>query len=223
MAKGFISLSMPPAPGAGRSSTTPAESAERWASAGLARDLLDDAVAELVKLMYVLDEYVSAEVAAKYTPLREQIDRAIKAGKLSEGFTPAEYIIWARDNGIAVPKELKRAIKEGNEIHDLRARCDSISRERDTLKRERDELRAALEESERRHNRKALRTLYRMIYGMAQCKWGHDHRRVRSSVAREISDALEKQGIRVHRDTIRDHLAEAIDELPENWELENPL
>src|SRR5690242_8938458 len=47
--------------------------------------------AELATLLYVLEEYLSPEAAAKFYPLREQIDEAIKAGTLSENFTPAEF------------------------------------------------------------------------------------------------------------------------------------
>jgi hypothetical protein len=181
----------------------------------------DRAVAELVKLLYVLPAFAAA---AKCTPITDQITRAIDAGELSESFTTAEYIVWARRNGIGVPKEIKRAFEGLNQLREWGARCDLLIRERDASRRECDELRAKLETKKREDeiNPKSLTTLLRIIYGLAFLKFGHDHRRNKSA-AQQISDALRTKGIQIHRDTIFDWLQAAIEKLPEDWDEHNPL
>jgi hypothetical protein len=185
----------------------------------------DQAVAELVTLMYFFKDNSFAEAAAKYAPLREQIKEAIKAEELSETFTPAECIIWARNNDIAVPGEIRRAIEEQYRIPDWKTRCDELSNECIVLKRERDEAQAALEEKKRHDqlNPKGRTTLLRALYGLAQLHYGHDHRIPGKPTAKDISGDLDPLGINIHADTIRDWLAKAVEELPDNWVRDNPL
>ena len=173
----------------------------------------DRTVAELVRLIYVLPAFAAA---AKCVRLTDQMTRAINSDELSKSFSPAEFIIWARANGIAWPEQLKRAFQELDEIPNLRA-------ERDALRRECDKLRAALKESEKKNNPKWRTKTLQMLYGIAQCKYGHDHRRAKSSAPPLISEDLRRVGIRIDPDTIRERLHEAIEELPENWDSDNPL
>ncbi len=89
----------------------------------------DQAIAEFITLLYLFQDHSFTKAAAKYAPLREKIKAAISAGKLNETFTPAEYIIWARSNCIAIPGELRLAIEKQYRIPDWKTRCDELFEE----------------------------------------------------------------------------------------------
>jgi hypothetical protein len=119
----------------------------------------------------ILREFVLASGKTVFERLRERIKRAIGAGRLGDQIVPNRYLVWADENGISVPDELKAAVEARSEVPNWKVRCDDLSQQYDAVVKQRDELLRELDKLRKRESEASLktrerRTAYKMIVGI---------------------------------------------------------
>jgi hypothetical protein len=180
----------------------------------IARWTLEEATAlsfgkapELVNWDKVEANHGQSSFADDYSKRRSLLLRAQEADELPVLISPAEFISWAEQTGIALPQELVDAVRATvGRIEDRR----SLTAERDEL---REEVTRLKEEAAR--NKPLLtrerETYQKLILGMAIEQYGYDPTAGRSHAPKEIADDLANLQIPVSDDTVRDKLKDAFD------------
>jgi len=121
--------------------------------------------------------------------------------------SPAEFISWAEQTGVALPQDLVDAVRaSAGRIEDRR----SLAAERDELRKE---VKRLKEEAAR--NKPLLtrerETYQKIILGMAIKGYAYNPTGGRSDKPREIADDLTDLQIQVCDDTVRQKLKDAFD------------
>ena len=145
--------------------------------------------------------------ADDYSKRRSLLLRAQEAKELPVLISPAEFISWAEQTGIALPQELVDAVRaSAGRIEDRR----SLAAERDEL---REEVKRLKEEAAREKplSTRERETLLKIILGMAIERYGYNPTAGRSPIPKQIADDLATLGISVSDDTVRQKLKDAFD------------
>jgi hypothetical protein len=142
-----------------------------------------------LKMASILREYVLVTAATEYVTLKERIERAVEVGKLERSITPNDYLLWAHENGISVPDELKVAV-EAREPQSNEPRENVTAKERTSL--------------------------LRMIIGMAIGRYAYDPTKAKNDAPKRIANDLAKVGLSLDDDTIRKWLQQAAELLPQD-------
>jgi len=126
---------------------------------------------------------------------------------LPVSLSPAEFISWAEETGIALPQDLVDAVRTTVGLLEDRR---SLTAERDEL---REEVKRLKEEAAR--NKPLLtrerETYQKIILGMAIKGYGYNPAAGRSNAPKEIADDLANLQIHVSDDTVRHKLKDAFD------------
>ena len=162
---------------------------------------------EFVNWDKVKANHGQSSFADDYSKRRSLLFRAQEAKELPVLISPAEFISWAERTGVALPQELKDAVRaSAGRIEDRR----SLAAERDEL---REEVKRLKEEAAR--NKPLLtrerETYQKIILGMAIEQYGFNPTAGRSDIPRQIADDLATFGISVSDDTVRQKLKDAFD------------
>ena len=132
---------------------------------------------------------------------------AQEAGELTVSISPAEFISWAEQTGIALPQDLVDAVRATvGRIEDRR----SLTAERDEL---REEVKRLKEEAARNKplSTRERETFLKIILGMAIEQYGYNPKSGRSDAPKKIADDFATLGISVSDDTVRQKLKDAFD------------
>ena len=165
-------------------------------------------------------------LAKKYVRLKDRVVRAEQAGELSDPISPARFIEWAQREAISVPKDLMEAVtRRCGKIEDDK----SIRETNERLIRRVGELEAILAsqhqegtgEGNRRSDRPLLTrerdSLYSILIACAIIPYNY-RPGIRSDVPTRISQQLERWGLPLSDDTVRNHLTKASEMLPGDWQ-----
>jgi hypothetical protein len=172
----------------------------------------------------------------EYLRRSDLVKRAREAGQLFEPTPPAHFLTWAKLRRLGYPKELEEALEARGHTFadmkkiadDLRAIIDQLMQQNAQLtqqnKRLLHERDAHLEQSinvdnhEKPLGSRERQSLEKIVYGMAAAKYGYEPNGLRSRAVPNICSDLEKQGVRVSDDKVREVLragAELRDRLDE--------
>ena len=162
---------------------------------------------EFVNWDKVKANHGQASFADDYSKRRSLLLRAQEAKELPVLISPAEFVAWAEQTGVALPQELVDAVRAtAGRIEDRR----SLAAERDEL---REEVKRLKEEAAREKplSTRERETYQKIILGMAIKGYGYNPTEGRSDRPREIADDLATLGISVSDDTVRQKLKDAFD------------
>ena len=121
--------------------------------------------------------------------------------------SPAEFIAWAEQTGVALPQEMVDAVRaSAGRIEDRR----SLAAERDELREEVKRLKGEAVR-EKPLSTRERETLLKIILGMAIKGYVYNPAAGRSNTPKEIADDLATLGISVSDDTVRQKLKDAFD------------
>jgi hypothetical protein len=178
----------------------------------------------------LLDHAHSHQFAKDYVRRRDLIVRAKNIKELSDPTRPHKFVDWANRHRIELPQELVQEVRDDEPIVDWKAKLDVVAsalgttsnfvdealsqllRERDRLSSEIDRL--STQSRERGIRSRERETMLKIIIGLAIGGYGYPPSGQRSPVPKELANDLEKLGIKVSDDTIRNLLNEARDLLP---------
>ena len=133
--------------------------------------------------------------------------RAQEAEELPVSISPAEFISWAEQTGIALPEDLVDAVRaSAGRIEDRR----SLAAERDELREEVKRLKGEAVR-EKPLSTRERETLLKIILGIARGGYGYNPTEGRSPIPKQIADDLATFGILVSDDTVRQKLKDASD------------
>jgi len=139
--------------------------------------------------------------ADQYAKRRNLVLRAGDAKELGASILPGEFVAWADRKAIAVPAELKNAVRAAQQdVEDW----ERLETERDALKEK-----VANMEKEKPFASRERNTLYKIILGMAKKKYRYDDDAKRQHASVAIAEDLKECGLSVTAQTIRDHLRNA--------------
>jgi hypothetical protein len=145
--------------------------------------------------------------ADDYSKRRDLLLRAQEADELPVLISPAEFIGWAEQTGVALPQDFVDAVwASTGRIEDRR----SLIAERDEL---REEVKRLKEEAARNKplSTRERETLLKIILGMAIKGYSYKPAAGRSNTPKEIADDLADLQISVSDDTVRQKLKDAFD------------
>lgn len=139
--------------------------------------------------------------ADQYVKRRNLVLRAGDAEELGASMSPGEFVAWAERRAIAVPAELKDAVRSAQQdVEDW----ESLKTERDALK----EKVANMEKGKPFGNRER-NILYKIILGMAKKKYRYDNDAKRQHASVAIAEDRKEYELSVGAQTIREHLGKA--------------
>lgn len=156
--------------------------------------------------------------------LVEAVREAQRTQELPQVILPVVFLDWARKRGIRFPRLLEVAVGEAQAgIAELEDRLEALRAKIQELTRERNDLRYQVERERSRNQDTQVQapkplttretdTLLKMVIGMAIDAYRYDPKAGKSTVPREIADALTELGIEVSDDTVRKWLKRAADE-----------
>ena len=158
-----------------------------------------------------------------YTRLLEIIIEAQEAKILPQLMQPRMYLEWARRTGINFPKrlddEVSRTEVEFAELErqreDLRSKNKALDIQIQQLRYQLEVQQAASTKSDDKELGERERdTLLKLVIGLAIKAYRYDPKGGRSSVPKDIATDLEKLGLSVSDDTVRNKLSQASELLP---------
>ena len=167
-----------------------------------------------------IEEYAeTSPFAARFANRKRFVLRAKDAKQLTDLVPPTEYIAWAKAHNVALPPELEKSVEAfSGQVPDWKALYEEEKLRHAST---RDELERR-EAADKPLGEKEKNTFYKMFLGMAVAIYGYDPRDDRSPTTKEIADELERVGIPIHEDNVRDKLQKAGDKfrhlLPERDE-----
>jgi hypothetical protein len=180
----------------------------------MARWTLEEATAlsfgkapEFVNWDKVKANHGQSSFADDYSNRRSLLLRAQEAKELPVLISPAEFISWAEQTGVALSQELVDAVRaSAGRIEDRR----SLAAERDEL---REEVKRLKEEAARNKplSTRERETYHKLTLGMARGGYGYNPTEGRSPIPKQIADDLATFGISVSDDTVRQKLKDALD------------
>ena len=162
---------------------------------------------EFVNWDKVKANHGQSSFADDYSKRLSLLLHAQEAGELPVSISPAEFISWAEQTGIALPQDLVDAVRATvGRIDDRR----SLTAERDEL---REEVKRLKEEAARNKplSTRERETYQKIILGMAIEQYGFNPTAGRSPIPKQIADDLATFGISVSDDTVRQKLKDAFD------------
>ena len=162
---------------------------------------------EFVNWDKVKANHGQSSLADDYSKRRSLLLRAQEAKELPVLISPAEFIAWAEQTGVALPQEMVDAVRmSGARIEDRR----SLASKRDEL---REEVKRLKEEAAREKplSTRERETYQKIILGMAIEQYGFNPTAGRSPIPKQIADDLATFGISVSDDTVRQKLKDAFD------------
>jgi hypothetical protein len=154
----------------------------------------------------IVKPYVETHaLAAEFLYRLELVQREQLAGALPELIAPVDFVEWARGR-MSLPPELEEAVKAASlPMRSLVARIETLEAEKAKLQRER--------EKERGLHPIMRNSYFKILLGMAVANYGHRTDALRTSTAGRIMKDLEKVGISISEDTLRNHLVQAAEEV----------
>lgn len=123
-----------------------------------------------------------------YEDRRNLAARARDMGELSDRNEPLAYIRWARSLGLSFCPELDAIIRNGQRTK-----------------------KAAQALSDEALHPKTKQSLQKLVLGMAAAMYGYDPKQGRTTIHQEIKDELDRVGISLNVDTVRQQITDAAD------------
>jgi hypothetical protein len=166
----------------------------------------------------------------QYELVRNAILEAKSKKELPERIRPIEFLGWGRQH-IDLPAEVEEAVsKNERDIAQLEERCAQLEQRYEALRREKQKLQYEVDQlrtvagpapnpapKDERPTptalMKKLASLETMVIAIAKAKYRYDPSK-RTSAVKNIVDDINREGMKLDEDTIRDHLKDAWKKLP---------
>ena len=161
-------------------------------------------------------------LAKRYNRLKDRVLRAEQTGELSNPISPPKYIEWAQREAICLPNDIEVAVGlRFGRLEDDRSIRDANTQ----LIRRIGQLEALLSaqgmvntQTPSDHPLRARERDSLLLIMIACAINPYNYRpEVRSDVPKRISQQLERWGMPLSDDTVRNHLTKAAELLPGNW------
>lgn len=184
---------------------------------------------EVVALMLGRDPNTESAVSplvtesGEHADLKQLLERAFMAGAFPnrELLAPDQVLSWAKSNRIGAPPELFDAAKKQRlPIKDWRRECQLRDAKLEQVTRQLSEIENAQMRSPDRETvtglKKAIASLQKLLLALAIDKFKLKRAIKNKSVVSNIKGAVDRAGLSISNDTVRDHLSAAVEQHGEN-------
>lgn len=169
---------------------------------------------KVVNSKSIRSEHRQSLTIEMFNDISELLSRAMTARQIDFTLGPGGILAWAKRSGIEFPAELEAAVlRNGQELKDWKAIAATLAADVGKLKTTLSELETAPPPNKALGTREKEGYL-KLIIGMAIDGYGYDPSEARSPLAGELSGNLQKLGISISDDTVRNYLKQAKELLP---------